>query len=121
MVQVQLDLPESIFSSTRSTPEQFVQELRIAAAVKWYEVGEVLETSAAEIAGIDHSAFLDALSRFGVSPRVPTPSVEPQQPGLLNIMLESAQAIPNAELAQLPEDGAAEHDHYIHGTPKLNK
>lgn len=27
-------------------------------------------------------------------------------------------AIPDEELAQLPTDGAAQHDHYIYGTPK---
>jgi len=28
------------------------------------------------------------------------------------------QAIPAEELAQLPSDGAAEHDHYLYGMPK---
>jgi hypothetical protein len=27
--------------------------------------------------------------------------------------------LPEAELAKLPTDGAAQHDHYIYGTPKL--
>jgi hypothetical protein len=27
-------------------------------------------------------------------------------------------AIPDEELAQLPTDGATQHDHYIYGTPK---
>ncbi|HUT32809.1 MAG TPA: hypothetical protein VNE39_04975 [Planctomycetota bacterium] len=26
--------------------------------------------------------------------------------------------VPEEELAKLPRDGAAEHDHYIYGTPK---
>ena len=29
-----------------------------------------------------------------------------------------AAAIPRDEMAKLPADGAAEHDHYIYGTPK---
>lgn len=31
---------------------------------------------------------------------------------------ELGQGIPEEELERLPEDGAAEHDHYIYGTPK---
>jgi predicted HTH domain antitoxin len=68
MIQVQLSLPESVFSVTRSTPDEFVQEMRLAAAVKWYEIGTVSQSKAAEIAGISRQAFLDALIRFEVSP-----------------------------------------------------
>jgi predicted HTH domain antitoxin len=73
MIQVQLSLPESVFSVTRSTPDEFVQEMRLAAAVKWYEVGTVSQSKAVEIAGISRQAFLDALIRFEVSPFQTTP------------------------------------------------
>jgi predicted HTH domain antitoxin len=73
MIQVQLSLPESVFSVTRSTPDEFVQEMRLAAAVKWYEIGTVSQSKAAEIAGISRQAFLDALIRFEVSPFQTTP------------------------------------------------
>lgn len=73
MIQVQLNLPESVFSVTRSTPDEFVQELRLAAAVKWYEMGTVSQSKAAEIAGISRQGFLDALIRFDVSPFQTTP------------------------------------------------
>ena len=68
MIEVKLSLPESVFSVTRSTPDEFVQEMRLAAAVKWYEVGTVYQSKATEIAGISRQAFLDALIRFKVSP-----------------------------------------------------
>lgn len=68
MIEVKLSLPESVFSVTRSTPDEFVQEMRLAAAVKWYEVGTVSQSKATEIAGISRQAFLDALIRFKVSP-----------------------------------------------------
>lgn len=73
MIKIQLNLPESVFSVTRSTPDEFVQELRLAAAVKWYEMGMVSQSKAAEIAGISRQAFLQALSRFEVSPFQITP------------------------------------------------
>ena len=47
--------------------------MRLAAAVKWYEVGTVSQSKAAEIAGISRQAFLDALIRFEVSPFQTTP------------------------------------------------
>ena len=37
--------------------------MRVAAAVKWYELGKVSQGKAAEIAGLSRSAFITALSR----------------------------------------------------------
>jgi predicted HTH domain antitoxin len=68
MIQIQLNLPESAFSALRSSPDEFAQELLIAAVVKWYEVGMISQSKAAEIAGISRQAFLQALDRFEVSP-----------------------------------------------------
>ena len=68
MIQIELNLPESAFSALRSTPDEFAQELLIAAVVKWYEVGILSQSKASEIAGISREAFLQALNRFGVSP-----------------------------------------------------
>ncbi|MBM4034746.1 MAG: UPF0175 family protein [Planctomycetes bacterium] len=65
-VHVELDLPEGAFSALRASPEQFVRELRLAAAVKWYEMQQVSQSKAAEIAGVSRRAFLDALARCNV-------------------------------------------------------
>ncbi len=40
----------------------------LAAAVKWYELGRISQSKAAELSGISRAEFLDALSEFGVSP-----------------------------------------------------
>jgi predicted HTH domain antitoxin len=66
--QVMIDIPETSFSILRTTPEIFVRELRLAAAVKWYEIGRISQSKAAELAGVSRVEFLDALSRFNVSP-----------------------------------------------------
>jgi predicted HTH domain antitoxin len=42
--------------------------MRLAAAVKWYEVQMVSQAKAAELAGISRAEFIQALARFGVSP-----------------------------------------------------
>jgi predicted HTH domain antitoxin len=73
MIQIQLNLPESAFSALRSTPDEFGRELLIAAVVKWYEVGMISQSKAAEIAGISRQEFLAALNRFEVSPFQTTP------------------------------------------------
>jgi predicted HTH domain antitoxin len=40
----------------------------VAAAVKWYELGELSQGKAAEVAGLTRSEFITALARFKVSP-----------------------------------------------------
>ena len=67
-VQVSLDLPQSVFSALRQDPDSFMDEMRLAAAVKWYEMHQISQAKAAEIAGLSRSEFLTALARFGISP-----------------------------------------------------
>ena len=67
-VHIELDLPEGAFSTLRTTPERFVRELRLAAATKWYEIGLLSQSKGAEVAGVSRQEFVEALSRFGVSP-----------------------------------------------------
>jgi predicted HTH domain antitoxin len=67
-VHINIELPNDVFSALRSNPETFVKEMRLAAAVKWYEVGMVSQAKAAEIAGVSRHQFLEALNRYDVSP-----------------------------------------------------
>ncbi len=72
-VQIQIELPESVFSALRSNPDGFVQEMRLAAAVKWYEIKMISQAKAAEIAGVNRQEFLEGLARFNVLPFQVTP------------------------------------------------
>lgn len=67
-VSLTIDMPESVFSAIRKSPSEFAAEMRLAAAVKWYEMGVVSQEKAAEIAGLTRADFIFSLTRFGVSP-----------------------------------------------------
>jgi predicted HTH domain antitoxin len=64
---IPIELPENLFTSSQMAPTEFIKEMRIAAAVKWYELGEISQNRAAEIAGLTRTEFIDALSRYRVS------------------------------------------------------
>lgn len=63
MTRVNLDLPEEVFSARRLTPDDFVRDMRLAAAIYWYQKGEVSQEKAAQIAGLNRRDFLAALAR----------------------------------------------------------
>jgi len=67
-VRVSVELPDTAFSALRVTPDVFVKEMRLAAAVKWYELEMISQSKAAELAGVSRQEFLEALKRFNVSP-----------------------------------------------------
>lgn len=68
MVRMTIEVPEGALAALRKDPHGFAREMRLAAAVKWYELRLISQGRAAEIAGISRSEFLGALGRFGVSP-----------------------------------------------------
>lgn len=67
MTPITVNLPDTAFSALRKTPDEFAQEMRIAAAIKWYEIEQISQGKAAEIAGLSRAEFIQALSRYRVS------------------------------------------------------
>jgi predicted HTH domain antitoxin len=65
MSTLTLELPDDVFSALRRSPEEFARELRLAAAIHWYERGQISQEKAAGIAGLDRTDFLKALAREG--------------------------------------------------------
>jgi len=72
-VQIMIELSEGAFSALRKNPDDFAKEMKLAASVKWYEMGTISQAKAAEIAGMSREEFLRSLERFAVSPFQSTP------------------------------------------------
>lgn len=66
--QITIDLPEGAFSALRQSKQEFAAELRLVAAIKWYELGKLSQAKAAELAGLSRAEFITELGRFHVSP-----------------------------------------------------
>jgi predicted HTH domain antitoxin len=62
MTTLTIDLPEEAFSALRRSPPEFMQRMRLAAAMYWYSKGEISQEKAALIAGLDRVDFLKALA-----------------------------------------------------------
>ncbi len=68
MTTLTIEIPETVFSALNTDPKEFTRLMRIAAAIKWYELGKISQNKGAEIAGLSRSEFIDALSEAKVSP-----------------------------------------------------
>ena len=66
MTEVTLSLPEETLLALHLTPDELAQELRLAAAVKLYELGRLSSGAAANLAGIPRVVFLSKLADYGV-------------------------------------------------------
>ena len=66
MKNMTLELPEEAFSALRRSPDEFLREMRFAAAALWYSRGEISQEKAALIAGLDRTDFLNGLAQRGM-------------------------------------------------------
>lgn len=65
MMEITMKLDEDVLSALRRSPDEFANEMRLAAAIHWYQRGEVSQEKAAQVAGLDRTDFLLALAREG--------------------------------------------------------
>ena len=67
MKTVVMDVPDDLAESIRLTQEEFVAQIRLMAALKMFELGQLSSGKAAELAGISRVEFFDACGRYHVS------------------------------------------------------
>jgi predicted HTH domain antitoxin len=66
MSSVPIDIPEATLVALKLDASGAAAELRMAAAMKLYEIGRLSSGAAAELAGVSRVAFLAKLAEFGV-------------------------------------------------------
>jgi predicted HTH domain antitoxin len=64
MTTITMEVPDDVLSALRRSPEEFARELRVAAAIHWYERGELSQEKAALVAGLTRAQFLIELARM---------------------------------------------------------
>ena len=65
--RITFDVSENALSALRLSPNEFVREMRIAAALFWYSRGELSQSIGAAIANISRAVFIDLLARRRIS------------------------------------------------------
>jgi len=66
MCSITLDVPEESLSALKMNPEALGKELRLAAAMKLYELRRLSAGAAAALAGIPVPLFLCKLADYGI-------------------------------------------------------
>jgi predicted HTH domain antitoxin len=66
MCEVTMTIPDGSLLALDLPPDRVGDELRLAAAIKLYEVGRLSSGAAAELAGVPKPLFMLKLSDYGV-------------------------------------------------------
>lgn len=67
MFDIKLSLPDETLVALKRTPDQMAEEIRLAAAMKLYELGRLSSGAAAALAGVPRVVFLGKLADYGIA------------------------------------------------------
>jgi len=67
MKTITIEDPDDTTLPFAGSDEEFARELRLAAAIFWYDRRLITQGKGAEIAGLSRAEFIDALGRANVS------------------------------------------------------
>jgi hypothetical protein len=62
MATVSFEIPDEFLCAFDKTPEQFAQDVRLAAAMYWVDREEISTGRGAQLAGIHYADFIQALA-----------------------------------------------------------
>ncbi|MFC1853353.1 UPF0175 family protein [candidate division CSSED10-310 bacterium] len=65
-MEITIDIPDEIALALKVPVASLSEELRLAAAVKLYELGKLSSGAASRLAGIPRTVFLTKLADYGV-------------------------------------------------------
>ncbi len=66
MKTITIEIPDDAVLPFGGSDEEFARELRLAAAMFWYDRGLISQGKGAEIAGLTRAGFIDALGKAEV-------------------------------------------------------
>ena len=67
MKTITLEMPDDAVALSWCSEDEFPSQLRLAAAIFWYDRGLISQGKGAEIAGLTRADFIDELGRANVS------------------------------------------------------
>jgi len=67
MKTITITIPDEVVLPFGDSEEEFARELRLAAAIHWYDRGLISQGKGAEIAGLSRAEFIDELGKANVS------------------------------------------------------
>jgi predicted HTH domain antitoxin len=67
MLDIKLSLPDETVVALKRSPDQLAEEIRLAAAMKLYELGRLSSGAAASLAGVPRVVFLSKLADYGIA------------------------------------------------------